>query len=196
MSKAPSAGTYARIVGEVAIAWNLLEQRLDVLASHYLPLDPTVSSYILRILGNATKADFISFLAEHYEPNPLLREHALHAVALANRLRENRNILEHAAPFIYSNKYNGTVWKSDKRGRLIPFAAPIDQLKSLLNTMETAVPYVRWIAFCVCMNAGKPFEGIAGGPQTPAAALRVLASIERPQLPNKIAPHPDIQDIG
>ena len=176
------------MVGEISIFWNALEMRLNALIYHYLTVDAPVAGFILGEMGNATKAEFARFLIDHYEPNVILRDHGFHAVNLINRLRENRNILEHARPWDYQDKYLGIIFKPDKRGGLIEFGAPIGELKALLATMKNSVPYLRWHTFCLHMVSDKEYDGIKGGPTTAEAALRVLSSIDRPQLPDKIAP--------
>ena len=180
--------TYARIVGEVAIAWNRLERRLDSLIYHYLTVDAYVAGYILGGMSNDAKSEFAKFLIKRFEKNALLREHGMHFAALFNRLRENRNILEHAEPDSYSERYHGRIFKRNKQGFEIEFDAPIPCLKSLLKTMQEAGPYARWLTFCLYMQANEEFDGFEGGPTTAEAALKVLAKIDRPLLPDKIAP--------
>jgi hypothetical protein len=187
MPKRPARSTYARIVGEIAIAWNELERRLDRLAFHYFTVDYEVGGFVLGEMGNATKAEFAKFLIERFEDDELLKDRALHLVALINRVRENRNILEHALPDTWAGEYHGTVFKVDKRGREVPFVAPIDALKALLKTMQDAVPYARWLVQCLVWADSGPEEFMPGG-QTFQAGRQVLASIDRPRLPDKIAP--------
>lgn len=188
MARPSAHSTYARIIGEIAIAWNQLEQRLDSLIFHYLTDDAYVAGFILGEMGNQTKADFATFLIDRFESNELLREHADHFVALANRLRENRNILEHAQPLSYSDRYHGTIYKTDRRGYAVQFGAPISKLRVLLKTMKDTIPYARWITFCLAMCEDESFDGMRGGEATAEAALHVLALIDRPQLPDKLAP--------
>ncbi|WP_341632902.1 hypothetical protein [Sphingomonas agri] len=164
--------------------------RLDRLAFHYLDTDARVAGFVLGEMGNATKAEFAKFLIDRFETDALLKDHGLHLVALMNRLRENRNILEHALPLSWGGEYHGTIYKVDRRGREIPFAAPIDALKSLLQTMQDTLPYSVWIMRCLKWVWVREADGINGGPTTAQAALRVLASLDRPQLPDKIAPLP------
>jgi hypothetical protein len=190
MAKRSAHSTYARIVGEIAIAWNELEERLISIAFHYFTVDIYVGGFVLGEMGNATRAEFAKFLIERFEKNELLREHGLHLVALINRVRENRNILEHALPDSWSGEYQGTIYKQNKRGYYVPFDAPIDALKTLLKTMKEAVPYAFWINRCINWNRDGEADGFKGGPTTAEAALRVLASLERPPLPDKIAPLP------
>ena len=190
MKKPPAHSTYARIVGEIAIAWNELEMRLDSLAFHYLTVDSKVAGFILGEMRNATKAQFARFLIERFETDEMLREHGLHLVSLIDGVRDNRNILEHALPDSYRGEYHGTVYKQNKRGTYVPCAAPIDALKSLLLTMQATVPYAFWINRCINWNRDGEADGFKGGPTTAEAALRVLSTLERPQLPDKIAPLP------
>ena len=188
MSKTSAHSTYARLVGEISISWNEIERRMDALIYHYLALDLPVAGFILGELGNATKAELGRFLINLYEPNAILKEHGLHSISLINRLRENRNILEHARPYTWQDQYDGIVFKTNKRGNIVVFGAPVSKLKDLARTMHIAAPYIRWLTYCLCMSSDEPFEGFSGGPQTANAALQVLASIERPQLPDKIDP--------
>jgi len=188
MAKLSAHSTYVRIVGEVAIAWNRLERRLDSLIFQYFTVDAHVAGFVLGEMRNATKAEFAKFLIERFEENPLLREHGLYFANLVNRIRENRNILEHAQPWTYADRYQGLVFKADKRGFEVEYHAPMQQLKLLLKTMQDAAPYARWVTFCLHMEAGKTFDGINGGPTTAEAALRVLASLDIPQTPDKIEP--------
>ena len=76
MTKASAHSTYARIVGEVAIAWNGLERRLHSLIYHYLRVDPHVAGFILGEMRNPTKEEFAKFLIERFENHDLLKEHA------------------------------------------------------------------------------------------------------------------------
>jgi hypothetical protein len=188
MANGPAHSTYARIVGEVAISWNGLERRLDALIYHYLTVDAYVAGFILGEMRNPTKEDFARFLIDRFEDNELLREHGLYFVELVNRLRENRNILEHAQPLSFSERYQGTIYKMNKRGFEVKFDAPIDELKALLKTMQDAAPYARWLTFCLGMYEDNEADGFQGGPTTAEAALQVLASIDRPSLPKAIAP--------
>ena len=90
MANGSAHSTCARIVGEVAIAWNGLERRLDSLIYHYLTVDAYVAGFILGEMRNATQEDVARALIDRFETHELLKEHSLHFVALVNRLRENR----------------------------------------------------------------------------------------------------------
>lgn len=188
MANGSAHSTYARIVGEVAIAWNGLERRLDSLIYHYLTVDAYVAGFVLGEMRNATKEEFAKFFIERFEGHQLLKEHALHFVALVNRLRENRNILEHAQPLSFSERYHGTIYKMNRRGFEVGFDAPIGTLKALLKTMQDSAPYARWLTFCLGMYEDNEADGFEGGPTTAEAALQVLASIDKPQLPKAIQP--------
>ena len=74
----------------------------------------------------------------------------------------------------------------NRRGFEVGFDAPIGQLKALLKTMQDSAPYARWLAFCLSMHEDNEADGFQGGPTTAEAALQVLASIDRPQLPKAI----------
>ena len=75
MAKPPAESTYARIVGEVAIAWNNLERRLDSLAFMYLGVDTAVGGFILGELQNATKAELAKYLIERFEKKAAIKSH-------------------------------------------------------------------------------------------------------------------------
>lgn len=186
--RTPAHSTYARTVGEIAIAGNELEERLNSLAFHYFTVDAHVAGFVLGEMGNATRAEFAKFLIQRFETDELLKEHGIYLVGLLNRLRENRNILEHALPDSWRGEYHGTIYKQNKRGHYVPFDAPIDALKILLRTMQATVPYAFWLNRCINWTRDGQADGFKGGPTTAEAARRVLASLDRPQLPDKIAP--------
>lgn len=192
MAKSPATSTYARIVGEVAIAWNTLERRLDSIAFMYLGLDTAVAGFILGEMANATKADFATFLINRFEQQAVIKEHALHAVTLINRARENRNILEHAHPHEYLGSYEGTIYKIDKRTDYRVSDAPMPMLKALVASMREAEIYIRWIQHAIT------FQREAGerGPELAQATVYALASRGKPTLPDKIAPLPIFDDPG
>lgn len=193
MPRLPASSTYARVVGEIAIAWNLLERRLDSIAFMYLELDGPTAGFILGEMGNATKADFANFLIERFEENAVIKEHALHAVALINRARENRNIMEHAHPHEYQGSYEGTVYKIDKRTDYKVFDAPMSTLKALVKTMREAETYIRWIQHAITFQRERDDDDDA---KFAEASVQVLASRGKPTLPDKIAPLPILEDPG
>lgn len=188
MTRLPAASTYARIVGEVAIAWNHLERRLDGIAFMYLGLEAPVAGFILGEMGNATKAEFATFLINRFEKSPVIKEHALHAVKFINRVRENRNILEHAHPHHYQGLYEGTIYKIDKRSDYRVFDAPVPTLKALVKAMREAESYIRVIQHTITSQRE------ADDPELAAAMLAALASLDKPPLPDKIAPLPILED--
>lgn len=191
MPRLPAASTYARVVGEVAIAWNQLERRLDSIAFMYLGLDSAVAGFILGEMPNATKAEFAKFLINRFEDNPVIADHALHGVKLINRSRENRNILEHAHPHELRGSYEGTIYKIDKRTDYRVFDAPMPTLKKLVASMREAEIYIRWIQHTITFqrehrdNEDRRFA---------EAAIQALASRGKPPLPDKIAPLPILED--
>lgn len=190
MAKPPAESTYARIVGEVAIAWNNLERRLDSLAFMYLGVDTAVGGFILGELQNATKAELAKFLIERFEEKAEIKNHALHAVKLINRSRENRNIIEHSNPHAFRGAYEGTIHKVSKRGDYVVFDAPMPTLKALANSMRDADIYIRWIQHTITAQRE------ASDPDIAAAMLQALASLDKPPLPDKIAPLPPLEDQG
>lgn len=193
MPRLPASSTYARVVGEIAIAWNLLERRLDSIAFMYLELDSPTAGFILGEMGNATKADFATFLIERFEENTVIKEHALHAVKLINRARENRNIVEHAHPHEYRGSYEGTVYKIDRRTDYKVFDAPMPMLKELSKAMREAETYIRWIQHAITFQREQTDEADV---KLAEASVQVLASRGKPPLPNKIAPLPILEDPG
>ena len=190
MPKSPAASTYARIVGEVAISFNLLEQRLDSIAFMYLGLDAPTAGFVLGEMGNATKADFAIFLVDRFENDPTIKEHALYAVRLINRARENRNILEHAHPHEFRGLYEGTVYKVDKRSDYKVFDAPMPALKVLVKSMREAETYIRWIQHSITATRE------AKDPKLAKAMVQALSLRGKPALPDKIAPLPILEDPG
>lgn len=193
MPRLPATSTYARIVGEVAIAWNLLERRLDSIAFMYLQIDAPTAGFILGEMGNATKAELATFLIERFEENATIKEHALHAVTFINRVRENRNILEHAHPHEFRGSYEGTVYKIDRRTEQKVFDAPIPILKALVKSMREAETYIRWIQLSITFQR----ERTDGDDiKLAEAAVQALASRGKPPLPDKIAPLPILEDPG
>lgn len=191
MPRLPATSTYARVVGEVAIAWNQLERRLDSIAFMYLGLDSAVAGFVLGEMPNATKAEFAKFLIERFETNPTIKDHALHAVQLINRARENRNILEHAHPHEYRGSYEGTIYKVDRRTDYRVFDAPMPTLKALAQSMREAEIYVRWIQHAITFQRERK-DG--DDDRFAEAAVQVLASRGKPTLPDKIAPLPILED--
>ncbi len=139
--------------------------------------DSTVAGFILGNMGKQTKADFVIMLVRRFEKHAAVKDHALHYVSLFNRLRENRNILEHAIPQTsWDRRYLGKISKLDKNSDLKAFEAPIRVLTELLASMRQAVPYSRIIRTAALHEDGG--TGFA----------EVLASLDNPPLPHKISP--------
>ena len=159
----------------------------------YLEMDAPTAGFILGEMGNATKADFAIFLIERFEQQPVIKEHALHAVRLINRARENRNIMEHAHPHEYRGSYEGTVYKIDRRTDYRVFDAPMPMLKTLVKSMREAETYILWIQRAITFQRE---HRVDGDTNLAEASVHVLASHGKPTLPDKIAPLPIVEDPG
>ena len=187
MAKHPALSSYAKIIGEIAIAWNKLEIRLDGLIFQYLPIESEVAGFILGQLGNQTKADLAKILIERYETNAEIKENALFCISLLNRLRENRNILEHSIPHLnYSRNYAGMIAKRDAKGYNKPFVAPMALLKELSSAMKHAETYIMQVR--LCLSDMKAENDASAFDEKMRSALTLAASRQRPQLPKKISP--------
>jgi hypothetical protein len=185
MANHPAFSSYAKIIGEIAITWNKLERRLDSLIFHYLTVESDVAGFILGAIGNEMKAELAKFLIEKYEKNSDAKSCGLLCVALLNRLRENRNILEHAIPHLnYNQQYIGTIGKADKRGMTKAFVAPISNLKDLVKSINSANSYMLHLisALHIHKDASDDRERLFG------KVMLTVASEKRPQIPDKISP--------
>ena len=154
----------------------------------YLKVDTEVAGFILGEMGNATKAEFAKFLINKFEQNEIVKEHALHSVALINRIRENRNIIEHAQPHQYRGGYEEQIYKINKRGMIVEFDAPIGTLKALVSKMREVEGYIRFIMFTITTHRDDKDEKL----QT--AMTEALSSRGKLPLPDKIAPLPPLED--
>ncbi|MDR3408027.1 MAG: hypothetical protein P4L68_05975 [Methylovirgula sp.] len=187
MAKHHALSSYAKIIGEIAIEWNKIEVRLDGLIYDYLSIEPDVAGFILAQLGNQTKADLAVFLINKYETNKTAKENALFCIALINRLRENRNILEHAIPHLnYDRRYVGTINKIDKKYDAKTFVAPMTLLQELSATMRQAFFYTLQVRMCLPKNAHNSDD--TSWDAKLQDALIISTSQTRPQLPDKISP--------
>jgi len=189
MAKNPAISTYAKLIGEVAIQWNILERRLDSLVFHYLTVESKVAGFILGEMGNETKANFAKFLIEAYEKDDTLRESGLFALLFLNRVRENRNVLEHSTPHLdYDWAYSGSIEKSDKRGKRRAFVAPVPQLKELVSDMRHAETYFEILQTVLHTSIYGAPDRYKGGPTIGEAMVRAHALLPRPRLPDKLSP--------
>ena len=140
---------YAIAVGHVALEWNLLEHDLQRLGARYLTVDDDVTAHIFAFLGNASRIDFIRYLVDKFEDNQLAREHIAHFLDIYNRLRANRNVVEHGMPAITpSGVYLDRIIKIGRRGEEMPFAAPLSALDDLLKDLATTRGYAHAIEEC------------------------------------------------
>lgn len=185
MAKHSALSSYAKIIGEIAIEWNKLEIRFDGLIFDYLQIESDVAGFILGLLGNQSKADLATLLISKYETNEEAKQNALLCVSLMNRLRENRNILEHAIPHLnYDRRYIGTIKKLDKKYDSNVFVAPMTLLQELLSTMRKADTYIIQVRLCF----QKPDNEDEAFRQRMNEALIISTSLSRPLLPDKISP--------
>lgn len=137
---------YALAVGHIAIEWNYLEHDLQQLGNNYLTVDADVAAHIFAFMGNVTKADFIRYLVEKFEPDVATRGHLDHFLKLYNRLRGNRNVVEHGVPALTtSGAYLDEIIKIDRRGDTLPFAASQDTLDRFLKELRLARDYAHEI---------------------------------------------------
>ncbi len=137
---------YALAVGHIAIEWNYLEHDLQQLGHNYLTVDPDVAAHIFAFMGNVTRAEFISYLVGKFEQNADIKAHIEHFLKIYNRLRGNRNVVEHGVPALTATGvYLDEIIKIDRRGDALPFAASQDTLDSFLHDLRDARDYAHHI---------------------------------------------------
>jgi hypothetical protein len=137
---------YALAVGHIAIEWNYLEHDLQQLGHNYLTVDPDVAAHIFAFMGNVTRAEFIGYLVEKFEQDPDVKAHIYHFLKIYNRLRGNRNVVEHGVPALTATgAYLDEIIKIDRRGDALPFAAPQETLDSFLQDLHCARNYAHQI---------------------------------------------------
>ena len=130
---------YALAVGHAAIEWNYLEHDLQQIGFAYLTVDEDVAAHIFAFMGNVTRAEFIAYLIDRFENDLALAEHLKHLIAIFNRLRANRNVVEHGLPALTQDgKYLGDIIKVDRRGDALPFAASQETLDRFLKDLRAA----------------------------------------------------------
>ena len=174
---------YFESVGEIAVLWNYLERDLHVLGFQYLKGDSDVAGQIFGALRNVEKAEFVKYLASKYETNTGVIEHVNHFILGFDRIRENRNIIEHSVPTTpLHREYTGQIAKVSKKGIANLFSAPIDQMISLIEAMRD---YRR---YCLLISVA------AGSSDDEPNIKDALASIDKPLLPNKIGTLPLPED--
>jgi|GEM_PF-3131949 len=166
---------YALAVGHITIEWNYLEHDLQQLGFHYLTVDADVAAHIFAFMGNVTKAEFIRYLVERFEMNDAIKAHLFHFLTIYNRLRNNRNIVEHGVPALTpSGVYLDEIIKVDRRGDALPFAAPQETLDGFLKDLRSARDYAREIKHMIDILADDAPE--ARDPET----------LEKPPVPARL----------
>lgn len=166
---------YFESVGEIAVLWNYLERDLHVIGYNYLNCDSDVAGHIFGAMRNVEKAEFIKFLASKYESNPGVQEHVNHFIQAFNRIRENRNIIEHSVPATpLTSEYMGQIVKVSKRGIANLHSAPMEQISNLIDAMKDYRRYALMIALAVAQD------------DDDLEIKCTVASLEKPLLPNKI----------
>jgi len=137
---------YALAVGHIAIEWNYLEHDLQQLGYNYLTTDTDVAAHIFAFMGNVTRAEFISYLVAKFEQNADIKAHIEHFLKIYNRLRGNRNVVEHGIPALTATgAYLDEIIKIDRRGDALPFAASQDTLDRFLHDLRDARDYAHHI---------------------------------------------------
>lgn len=152
--------------------------------------DGHVAGFILGTMGNATKTEFLRFLADRMEKDIDVKDAVHFAVLIVNRIRENRNILEHAIPLIsHDNLYHGDLVKLDKKSNFVPFSAPIKTVKDVAASAARVKGWLRAVRTCAYMvSLPKNHEPKSHGMTTAEASKIWLSSQNRPPLPHKISP--------
>ena len=146
---------YALAVGHIAIEWNYLEHDLQQLGHNYLTVDPDVAAHIFAFMGNVTRAEFIHFLVDKFEQNDDIKSHIEHFLKVYNRLRGNRNVVEHGVPALTATgAYLDEIIKIDRRGDSLPFAASQDTLDEFLRGLRTARDYAHNIKQMIDVLSG------------------------------------------
>jgi hypothetical protein len=134
---------YALAVGHTAIEWNYLERDLQRLAHHYLAMDMETAAHMFAFMGNVSRADFTAWLADRFEDDLALKDHIHHFVRVFQRLRANRNIVEHGVPALTRDgAFLGEIIKLDRRAGDMPFAASQKELDRFLKDLHAARDYV------------------------------------------------------
>ncbi|MEM8773002.1 MAG: hypothetical protein AAGD92_15245 [Pseudomonadota bacterium] len=134
---------YALAVGHIAIEWNFLERDLQCLALNYLTLDAETAAHMFAFMGNMSRADFTAYLADRFEEDIALKEHIHYFVKLFQRLRANRNIVEHGVPALTRDgAFLGEIIKLDRRQGDLPFAASQKEIDGFLKDICAARRYV------------------------------------------------------
>ncbi len=170
---------YALTVGHIAIEWNYLERDLQQLGFSYLTVDIDIAAHIFAFMGNVTKAEFIAYLVEKCEENTAIKAHLQHFLKLYNRLRGNRNVVEHGVPALTrSGAYLDEIIKIDRRGDVLPFAASQESLDGFLKELRAARDYAHEIKKLVDVFADDKDN-------TPSPEI-----LQKPPLPERLSAAP------
>jgi hypothetical protein len=162
MANNPTKNRYALDVGHIAIEWNYLEHDLQLLGFAYLTVEEDVASHIFGFMGNVTKVEFIEYLVDRYEKNKEIKGHLKHFLKIYNRLRGNRNVVEHGIPALtQSGAYLDKIIKIDRRGDAMPFAASQDTLNGFLKDLHRAREYATAIKSMIDLM-GEDRENVPG----------------------------------
>lgn len=182
--------SYAKLVGEIAIAWNQIEREINNLIFHYMGGDAQVAGFILGNFGNQTKTDFLLFLVDRFEKDADVAQAAKYAATLVNRIRENRNIIEHAIPLIsHDNRYHGDLVKLDKKSNFKAFDAPIELVREVAKSADQTKTWLRALRTTAYMTSNPDNHAPNPMGATTAEAVKLwISSLERPPLPEKMNP--------
>jgi hypothetical protein len=190
MAKPPAHSTYARYVGEIAISWNKIEREVNNLIYYFMGGEADVAGFILGSMGNQTKADFLSFLVQRSKRSQQVKDGVIYAVQLFNRIRENRNIVEHGVPLRDpSGSYGGQLVKLDKSSNFRTFSAPIELVKEVAEAARRTEGWLRAVMTALTIDEDpENHEPSPHGKSLAEASQIWLSSLGRPPLPRKIGP--------
>lgn len=185
-ARRPSRKKYAETIGEIAIEWNLLERKVNVLGFHYLGGDAEVAGRILHSMGSQTREEFVRYLVKKFEPDKEIAGFANHLLKATSTLRENRNTILHASPINTFTRYQGKIVKPHKFGHTMEFNVSIEDLEETVSSLKSYVAYAMFLSTCVIAADDDDF---LGGPSMREAMKRTLASSPtKPPLPRKLEP--------
>ncbi|MBK8160741.1 MAG: hypothetical protein IPK59_18915 [Rhodospirillaceae bacterium] len=196
MARRPSRKKYAETIGEIAIGWNLLERRVDVVGFHYLGGKAEVASRIFQSMGNQTKEEFFRYLVKKIEPDARISECVNHLLSATSILRENRNTILHASPAINpitaTPRYEGRIFKTHKLGHSSHFNVSIEVLEEIVFNLKNFADYAAIISASL---ESEDNDGLKQGPSTKEAMTLALSTLKtKLPLPYKIASLPLPED--
>ncbi len=179
MAHHPDKNRYALAVGHVAIEWNYLERDLQRLAHHYLTMDAETAAHMFAFMGNVSRADFTAWLVDRFEDDLAVKDHAHHFVRIFQRLRANRNIVEHGVPALTRDgAFLGEIIKLDRRAGDLPFAASQTELDQFLRDLHDARAYVCAILEAVGSDRKDRLDGLAQ-PDMPARMRQTRQRVQK-----------------